>query len=456
MLNAGRIRTADCRGFSRRSLLQIGALGAMQVTLADLLRARSQANESQPPAKSVILLWLWGGPSHIESFDPKPNARLEYRGPYSPIATSNPALQVCELFPLLAARAHKYSVIRSMNHESNDHGIAGTISLTGSIQGARSLGGINLPGQVHGTHGSIVSKVDGVHPTVPRFVTIGKKLYQGPQYIVGDEGGILGPIHDPFRVNYVPGTGIQLPNLDLIDGVTADGLSHRRALLEQFDGLARFSESSASAHRLDTFYDRAFSLLTSPETRSVFEVEREPVKLRNKYGRHHFGQCCLLARRLVEANVRFIQVNWSSHVEGAEDGGDWGWDMHDRYFQIFQDRHSWQLDMAMSALLDDLEERGLLQETVVLAVGEFGRTPRINPKAGRDHWNPCYSAVVAGGGLKPGLIIGSSDAQGEYPLTRPVKPADLFTTALDQIGITTTRLTAVGLTPLGSAIEELT
>lgn len=455
MLNVGRIRAADCRGISRRSMLQIGSLGALQVTLADLLRAQSQANDNHSPAKSVILLWLWGGPSHIESFDPKPHARLEYRGPYSPIATANPALQICELFPRLAARADKYSVIRSMNHESNDHGIAGTISLTGSIQGARSLGGINLPGQVLGTHGSIVSKVDGVHPKVPRFVTIGKKLYQGPQYITGDEGGALGPIHDPFRVNYVPSKGVQLPNLDLIDGVTADGLSHRRKLLEQFDGITRWSESSLSANRLDSFYDRAFSLLTSPETRSVFEVEREPIKLRNQYGRHHFGQCCLLARRLVEADVRFVQVNWSSHVEGAEDGGDWGWDMHDRYFQIFQDRHSWQLDMAMSALLDDLDERGLLNETIVLAVGEFGRTPRINAKAGRDHWNPCYSAVIAGGGLKPGLIIGSSDAQAEYPLTRPVKPADLFTTVLDQIGITTTRLTAVGLTPLGSSIEEL-
>lgn len=455
MLRAGRILAADCQAISRRSLLEIGSLGAINVTLADLLRARSEAKEDAPPAKSVILLWLWGGPSHIDSFDPKPTAQLEYRGPYAPIATANPGLQVCEFFPLLAQRAAKYSVIRSMNHESNDHGIAGTISLTGSIQGARSLGGVSLPGQVLGTHGSVISKVDGFHPKVPRFVTIGKKLYQGPQYITGDEGGSLGPIHDPFRVNYVPGTGVQLPDLQLIDGVTSDGLSHRRKLLEQFDQLARFTETSLPAQRFDKFYDRAFSLLTSSETRGVFDLDQEPGKLRNKYGRHHFGQCCLLARRLVEAEVRFVQVNWSSHVEGAEDGGDWGWDMHDRYFQVFQDRHSWQLDQAMSALLDDLEERGLLQETVVVAAGEFGRTPKINPKAGRDHWNPCYSAVVAGGGFTPGLVIGSSDAHGEYPLNRPVKPADLFSTALHQIGITTTRLTGVGITPLGHLIEEL-
>lgn len=456
MLDAGRIRVANCRGISRRSLLQIGSLSALQVTLAQLLRSTAASAEPTPPAKSVILLWLWGGPSHLESFDPKPAAPLEYRGPYAPIATTNPGLQVCELFPKLAARAHKYSVIRSMNHESNDHGIAGTISLTGSIQGARSLGGINLPGQVLGTHGSIVSKVEGIHTRVPRFVTIGKKLFQGPQYITGDEGGSLGPIHDPFRVNYVPGSGVELPDFKLIDGVTADGLSHRQKLLERFDQLTRFTETSDPARRLDVFYDRAISLLTSPETRGVFDVEQEPVKLRNSYGRHHFGQCCLLARRLIEADVRFVQVNWSSHVEGAEDGGDWGWDMHDRYFQIFQDRHSWQLDQAMSALLDDLEARGLLQQTVVVAVGEFGRTPKINPKAGRDHWNQCYSAVVAGGGFTPGLVIGASDPLAEHPVTRPIKPADLFTTVLQQVGITTTRLTSVGLTPLGNTIEELT
>ena len=453
MLDVGSFRAASCGGMSRRAFLRAG----LSVPAALGLSSLTGVVAANPPkARSVLVVWLWGGPSHLESFDPKPAAPLEYRGPYSPIATANSGLRICELFPLLAARAAKYSVIRSMNHESNDHGIAGTISLTGSIQGARSLGGVNMPGQVLSTHGSTVSKVEGVHPSVPRFVTIGKKLYQGPQYITGDEGGAVGPIHDPFRVNYVPAKGVELPDFRLIDGVTADGLSHRRKLLERFDQLTRLTESSAPARRLDAFYDRAIALLTSPETRGVFDVDREPVKLRNKYGRHHFGQCCLMARRLVEADVRFVQVNWSSHVEGAEDGGDWGWDMHDRYFQIFQDRHSWQLDQAMSTLLDDLEERGLLEQTVVVAVGEFGRTPRINPKAGRDHWNSCYSAVVAGGGFTPGLVIGSSDARAEYPLSRPIKPADLFTTVLNQVGVTTTRLTSVGLTPLGQVIEELT
>jgi hypothetical protein len=241
----------------------------------------------------------------------------------------------------------------------------------------------------------------------------------------------------------------------LIDGVTPDGLSARRKLLEQFDKITQLAESSPSAQRFDSFSQRAFSLLTSSETRGVFDLEQESASVRNRYGRHHFGQCCLLARRLIENDVRFVQVNWSSHVEGAEDGGDWGWDMHDRYFQVFQDRHSWQLDQALSTLLDDLNQRGLLSETVVVAVGEFGRTPKINPKAGRDHWSQCYSALVAGGGIQPGQVLGVSDAQGAYPLARPCHPSDLFSTALHQIGITTTRLTAQGMTPLGNLIEEL-
>jgi uncharacterized protein (DUF1501 family) len=456
MFRAGGFRSVDCQTVSRRSLLHIGGLAALHFSLADLLRVQSQAENAAPKARSVILLWLWGGPSHLESFDPKPAAPLEYRGPYAPIATSVPGLALCELFPLLAQRADRFAVIRSMSHEQIDHGIAGTVSLTGSSSGARSLGGQLLPGQLHPTHGSVVSKVDGFHPRVPRFVTIGKKLHQGRQSITGDEAGALGPMHDPFRVHYVAGSGVQIPDLELIDGVTPDGLSHRRKLLEQFDQLARRVEFSPAAQRFDRFYERAISLLTSPDTRSVFDLDQERPTLRNRYGRHHFGQCCLLARRLVEANVRFVQVNWSSHVESAEDGGDWGWDMHDRYFQIFQDRHSWQLDQAMSALLDDLDERGLLSETVVVAVGEFGRTPKINPKAGRDHWPQCYSAVVAGGGLRPGQVIGASDPHAAYPLTQPWRPADLFRTALHQIGVTTTKLTSAGLTPLGDLIEELT
>ncbi len=456
MIRAGRLDSRDCGGLTRRGLLHIGGLGALQVSLADLLRARSLAqNEPEPKARSVILLWLWGGPSQIDGFDPKPEAPLEYRGPYAPIATSIPGVSICEMLPQLAQRSSQYAIVRSMHHESNDHGIAGTINLTGSIKGARSLGGQILPGDVLPTHGAIVSRIHGFHPQIPLFVTVGKKLHQGKQFITGDEGGTFGPIHDPFRVDYIPGTGVQLPNLELQDGMTADGLSHRQKLLEQLDRLSRLGERSASIQRLDSFYQQAFSMLTSTDARRVFDIEQERIELRNRYGKHRFGQCCLFARRLIEAGVGFVQVNWSAHVEPVEDGGDGGWDMHDRYFQQFQDRHSWMLDNALSALLDDLQDRGMLDETIVVAIGEFGRTPKINAKAGRDHWNQCYSALVAGGGFQVGQVIGASDAQAEYPASRPTTPADLFTTVLNQIGIGTTRLTEINMLPLGELVEDL-
>jgi len=221
------------------------------------------------------------------------------------------------------------------------------------------------------------------------------------------------------------------------------------------DLTARRLDASRSVERLDQFYQQAFSLLMSPSARRFFDVAEEPAVVRERYGRFRFGQCCLMARRLVEAGVPFVQVNWSSHVEPIEDAGDGGWDTHDRNYPQLQDRHAWMLDQSLTALLADLESRGLLDRTVVLAVGEFGRTPKINEKAGRDHWEHCYSALVAGGGLRTGQVIGSSDALGQFPATRPVSPGALAATLYSQLGIGTTQLTQVGLTPPGDLIEEL-
>jgi hypothetical protein len=430
-------------------------LSAVGVNLADALRADAAEGSSKPPAKSVILLWLWGGPSHLDSFDMKPKAPIEYRGPYSPIASSVPGLDVCELLPQLARRAKQYSVIRSLRGTSNDHGIAGTIGLTGSSTGAASLGGQVLSGAVKPNHGSIVSKVLGFSPRMPRFVTVGGHLHQGRRPITGEGGANLGPVHDPFRLDYHPDHGIQIPDLKLVDGLSPSGIDSRERLLAEFDQLAARVDRSEGLSRLDAFYQQAFSLLTKPGSRDVFDLEREPESVRRRFGRFRFGQCCLLARRLVQAGARFVQVNWSSDVESEDDGGDGGWDMHDRYFQQFQDRHAWLADQAVSALLDDLNERGLLSETMVVAVGEFGRTPKINVKAGRDHWEHCYSGIVAGGGLKTGQVIGSSDRFGEYPASRACSSADLFTTVLDQMGINTTMLTTNSLLPQGTLIEEL-
>lgn len=456
MLSIGRMRTRECRGWTRRELLRAGMLSAVGVNLADVLRIEATEVERKAPAKSVILLWLWGGPSHLDSFDMKPKAPIEYRGPYSPIASSVPGFDVCELLPHLAKRANKYSVIRSLRGTSNDHGIAGTIGLTGSDVGAASLSGQVLSGAVKPTHGSIVSKVLGFSPGMPRFVAVGGHLHQGKRPITGEGGAALGPMHDPFRLDYHPDRGIEIPHLQLLDGLTASGIDSRDRLLAEFDQLAQRVDRSPGTNRLDAFYQQAFSLLTKSGSREVFDLDREPESSRRRFGQFRFGQCCLLARRLVEAGARFVQVNWSSHVEPVEDLGDGGWDMHDRHFQQYQDRHAWMLDQALSALLDDLDERGLLAETAVVVVGEFGRTPKINNRAGRDHWEHCYSGLVTGGGLRAGQIVGASDRLGEYPVTRPVTTADLFATVLGQMGIDTTALTTNGLLPQGNLVEELT
>ncbi len=455
MLHLGRPQPLNPSRLSRRGLLQAGALGVAGVTLADLLRVQAAQVDSAPRAKSIILLWLWGGPSHLDTFDLKPNAPTEYRGPYAPIATNVPGIDICELLPRLARRADRYSILRSLHCETNDHGLAGTVGLTGAIDGGLSLGGQTSPGQLSPTHGSIVSRHLGFSPDLPRFCTIGERLQQGHKPIVGETAGILGPMHDPFRLNYTPSNGVELPSLTLSDGISPSGLESRSRLWQQLDHAVVELDRTDTMSRMDEFYQQAFALLTSQKSREVFDLERETEQVRRNYGQFRFGQCCLMARRLVEAGARFVQVNWSTHVEPVEDTGDGGWDMHDRYFQQYQDRHAWMLDQAMTALLDDLELSGLLDETVVIALGEFGRTPRINAKSGRDHWNDCYSGLIAGGGLRTGQVVGSSDPLGEYPVQRPMTPADLFATALTQVGIGTPELTEMNLLPRGEFIEEL-
>lgn len=472
MLRIGSIHERNCQGVGRRELLRAGAVGAIGLSLPQWLRLRAAGAVAPARARSVIFLWLWGGPSHIDTLDMKPGAPVEYRGPYRPVATSVPGVEICELLPQLARRAECYAILRSLHHGSNDHGIAGTIGLTGSDSGAISLSGQVLPGQVQPAHGAVVGRVKGrgavPQPSeeaspgastprpLPGFVSLGGFLHQGKRRIEGEGGGVLGTPYDPFRLDYDPETGVKIPQLELLDGVTPDLLASRRDLLGALDRLARRAEESPVMGQLDEFYQQAFSLLTSGRARRVFDLAAEPDAVRQRYGRFRFGQCCLLARRLVEAGVPFVQVNWSSHVEPFEDSGDGGWDTHDRNFPQLQDRHCWMLDQSLSALLDDLAERGLLDETIVVAVGEFGRTPKINAKAGRDHWHHCYSGLIAGGGVRGGQVLGASDRRAEYPATRPVEPKHLAATVYRCLGITTPDLTGIGLTSTaGDPIEEL-
>jgi hypothetical protein len=440
----------------RRALVQVGALGAFGVRLADILSGRSIAVEPSP-VKSVVLLWLWGGPSHLDTFDMKPNAPIEYRGPFEPIATRVPGLNFCELLPGLASVADKMAVIRSMHHSSNDHGVAGTIALTGSEAGAVALGGAVSTGVMRPSIGSIIGRLSP-RPSdqLPGYVILGSQLHQGLKKVVGEGGGLLGSAYDPFRLDYDPIEGLKIPSVDLPGELSAERLDTRFAMLRE----ARFAghqHTSAllSNPSIDRHYDLAHTLLTSRNTLKALDLSAEPDSVRNLYGRHRFGQCCLLARRLVEAGQPVVQVNWSTHVESPEDAGDGGWDMHDRYFQIMQDRHGWMFDKAMTALIRDLDQRRLLDSTLIVAVGEFGRTPKINPKAGRDHWNPCYSAVLAGGGVRGGAVMGASDKHGEYPRDRPVSPADLGATILTRLGVTASDITGLGLVPQGEPVTEV-
>ncbi len=447
------------RAPSRRDVLRAGASGALGLSLGNLIanRAARAAGSASPPARAVIVLWLWGGPSHLDTFDMKPEAPVEYRGPFEAIATSVPGLHVCELLPGLARRADRFAVLRALHHESNDHGVAGTIALTGSIAGAVGLGGaINTQAQRPST-GAIVGRLRPREPgALPPYVILGSPLHQGLKRAVGEGGGSLGSTFDPFRVDYEPGVGLKLPDVALPDGVGPDRLGSRWELLAGLEaGRKARDRRPGPAERMRRHYDLAHRLIASREGLAALDVGREPTRVREAYGPHRFGQCCLIARRLVEAGTPFVQVNWSTHVEGPEDAGDGGWDMHDRYFQVMQDRHGWMLDRALSALLDDLHDRGLLDSTLVVAVGEFGRTPKINNKAGRDHWNACYSGLVAGAGVRGGRALGASDRRGERPVDRPATPADLGATILDRLGFGAADLTAIGLNPMGTPIAEL-
>jgi hypothetical protein len=456
MLLVGRHRTRTCQGVTRRALLQVGASTVLGLSLAELLRPPAAQASSATAVRSVMLLWLWGGPAQLDTWDPKPDAPLEFRGPFGTIPTRTPGVRFCELFPQVAGLSDRLAVIRSLKTGSNDHGVAGTIGLTGSSAGGVGLNGLPLPGSARPTTGSVVARVKGFGGKLPPFMVVGGKLHQGKKAIVGEGGGSLGGLYDPFRLEYDPAAGTRVPALHLPGDLTPDRLADRKRLLGAFDRLKRGSDELRSARALDDYRSQAFAMLTSPEATRAFDLGREPARVKERYGLTRFGQSCLLGRRLVEQGVPFVQVNWSDHVEAEEDSGDGGWDHHYRNFQIMQDRHAPWLDQALSALIEDLHGRGLLASTLVLAMGEFGRSPKINDKAGREHWEHCYSALVCGGGVRGGRVIGASDARAMHPREKPLSPADLATTVQHAAGITSEQVATlnVGL-PGARVIEEL-
>ncbi len=419
----------DCEGLTRRSFVEAGVLGLGGLTLADFLAAKAFASETAPGAidhskdTSVILIWMSGGPGHHETWDPKPEAPAQFRGPFGAIPTNVPGIQFCELLPEQAQIADKLTILRGVRHGSGDHTKGNHWMLTGfegpdfdapdnTIQRSPSLG-------------SVASMLRG--PRRP-----GMPAYAAAPHLRGGTDNLfhysvyLGGAHNPFVTNSDPNAAdYRVRDLSLMGGLTFDRLESRRELLTTIDGLQR--EVEARGPGLAEHQQSAFDLLTSPDVREAFDITRESDAIRDVYGRHTFGQSALLARRLVERGVRFVTVNTQP------------WDHHGTADRLPTAEGANQLipptDRAIASLIRDLDERGLLESTLVVGMGEFGRTPRMNEAAGRDHWGHAFSVLLAGGSYPMGQVIGSSDEHGAYVTNRPVSPEDIAATIYHHLGI---------------------
>jgi hypothetical protein len=428
-----------CDGVSRREVLRAGGLGVLGLSLADLLRFRAGAAPTASGtfgrAKNVIFLWLQGGPPQHETFDPKPDAPVEIRGPFQPISTNVPGIQFCELLPRTAAIADKLAVIRSLSTDDNTHDSSGYWILTGyKYQGinSREIRPTDWP-----YFGSIVKMLkpsETLGPLSSVWIPDVMRLNDNVQP-AGQTGGFLGRHWDPERFICDPSdAGFAIEGLQPPRDLPPLRLSERVSLLDQVQRHFEQIERGAAAGLYDKIQQDALGLLTSGKAREAFAIEREPAALRERYGRHKWGQCVLLARRLIEAGVRLVHVNW------PREPGDTAvsnplWDTHAQNADRLQDALCPQFDVGYTALIDDLDQRGLLDETLVVAVGEFGRTPKINAVGGRDHWGPVFSMALAGAGISGGQIYGSSDKTGAYPASHRVEPTDFVATLFHLLGI---------------------
>jgi len=439
MLEIGSFRARLCQGIGRRAFLRAGALTPLLLSLPSL------AAEAAARAKAVLLVWLWGGPSHLDTCDPKPNVPAEYRGPFSTIPTRTPGVRFSEILPLLAAHSDRFALIRSHRNFHSGHLEAGTIGLTGAP--------LDSPGQGP-NFGSIVARQRGPG-ALPPFIAVGRG---NPRDVVGMMkgygGGNWGKVYDPFLVHCSDRGEVNIPSLQLLDGLTPQHLADRRTLLQGLDNLRRRVEA-AELEKWDATARKAYALLTAPEARQALDLSREPEKVRAAFGQTSFGQSLLLGRRLIQAGVPYVQVNWSQYVEAMTPNCDFGWDTHIYNFDLLADRHCPLFDRAFTALLDDLHQSGLLATTLVVCLGEFGRSPRINAQASRDHWPQCYFSIWAGAGVKPGRVIGESDRFGNDPLTEPITPAMVGTTILESMGIGSQARAELGVLPGGRVIHEL-
>jgi|694.fasta_scaffold19089_4 hypothetical protein len=454
----------------RRRILQVGTAGLFGIGLSDILRLESQIASADKPTvgsvgdvplayprcKSVIVLFLFGGPSQLETFDMKPDAPEKIRGPYKPIPSKNPELRICEHLPRLANLSDRFTVVRTMSHTFNDHSGGAHYLQTGKRWHVPIGGGFAPTPRDWPSMGSIVEYVDqarvGLDRPMPSYMVVPNslgRLQEDGQYPrPGEHAGWLGQRYNPLTTRIDKRTKEDNPywrdcsdeelrfgisGLDSRDELVIDRMNARHSLLQQLNRHLtqgerdREKNAEATENSLDVFRQRAFSLATSKEAREALDIRREPSSIRDRYGRHLFGQSTLMARRLIESGVRFVTVQYDC-VDG------YSWDSHRNSDDV--GKHLLPtFDQACSSLLVDLEERGMLDETMVIAIGEMGRTPTANAQWGRDHWSTLFPALIAGGGVRGGNLIGRSDKDAAYAIERPISPEDLAATVYESLGI---------------------
>jgi len=418
-------------------MLTVGGLGLLGLTLPQLLRAQAQGKGPKPRAKSVIFLFQWGGPSHLDLFDMKPNAPEQVRGPHRPIASSAEGIQVSEHLPRVAKVMDKVTLVRSMHHAMKNHNSAGYYALSGHeppSDDQRLRDSLSL----FPAYGSVVDRLAPAGGEVPTFVAYPHVIADG-SITPGQHASFLGKAHDPLFIPQDPNSAnFALPELSLPENLSFERLTQRRELQKLIDAQARLLDYSAAARGLDAYYERALAMLHSSKLRDAFNLSAESETVREAYGRTSYGQGCLLARRLVEAGTKFVTVYFSDRI-GGQSTTEGGWDTHGfnntRMFPIIEKYHLPITEQTLPTLLTDLDQRGLLDTTLVIWMGEFGRTPRLNDNASRDHWPQCYTALLAGGGVKRGFVYGASDKTGAYPAENPVRPDDLAATLYYLLGI---------------------
>ncbi|HEV3120984.1 MAG TPA: DUF1501 domain-containing protein, partial [Isosphaeraceae bacterium] len=395
MIEIGSFRSATCEGFTRRSFLRMAAAAPLGLGITS---AAAQAANPEAKARSILVVWLGGGPSHLDLFDPKPKAPAEFRGPFATIPTRAPGVRFTELLPRLAGRSDRFALVRSNVNLDGGHREAGSIALTGAS-------GVMPSGIYPPNFGSVVARHRGAGD-LPPFISLARgPIGDGVGPVQGSGGGLWGQSYDPFLIGCSEAGALSIPSLKLAEGLTLARLADRRSVMQELDRVRRTADSP-SFELWDHLHQKAFALLSSPATHAALDLSREPEKARAAYGHTSFGQSCLLGRRLVEAGVPYVQVNWSQFVEVFYQFSDYGWDTHADNFGLLADWHGPLLDRVLSMLIDDLRERGLLETTLLVCMGEFGRTPRINAIGSRDHWHQCYFSLWAGAGVRAGAVIG--------------------------------------------------